>query len=264
MDFVRINNVALHYRLAGPTAAPVLVLINSLGTDARIWDGVIDQLAQHYRVLSYDKRGHGLSDAPPGDYALAHHLNDLFGLVDHLGLQRFALTGVSIGGLIAMGAALRSPQRISSLLVCNSAPKVGDAAFWQARMARVLEHGMAAIADGIMERWFSTIFRAGQSDALAGWRNMLLRADAHGYVATCATLRDSDLTADIGAISVPTLVLAGEDDLATPVPLVRACATAIPGARFHVLPSVGHIPSIEAPDRLASLMRQFIEEANHG
>lgn len=264
MHFARIGTQLLHYRLAGPDGAPVLVLVNSLGTDARIWDGVISRLAGTYRVVSYDKRGHGLSDSPAGDYSLDNHLNDLFGLADHLGLGRFALGGVSIGGLITMGAALRAPERLTALLICDSAPKVGDTAFWAARMAKVRDEGMGAIADGIMERWFSPGFRRTRPDELAGWRNMFLAADAGGYASTCATLRDTDLTDRIGAIDLPTLVVSGEDDLATPVPLVRACAEAIAGARFEIMPGVGHIPSIEQPEALARLMTDFMKEAGHG
>ena len=264
MNFARINGVLLHYRLAGPVGAPVVVLANSLGTDARIWDGVIAKLAGRYRVLSYDKRGHGLSDIPAGDYSLDDHLDDLMGLADHLGITRFALGGVSIGGLIAQGAALRAPERLTALVICNSAAKSGDHAFWTARMEAVLERGVASIADGIMERWFSPAFRAERTEDLAGWRNMFLRSDARGYAATCATLRDADLRERIGAIALPSLLVAGGDDLAMPAAQVEATATAIAGARYVVFPQVGHIPSIEAPDRLADLMTEFFKEAGHG
>lgn len=264
MTFARINGVLLHYRLAGPEGAPVVVLANSLGTDARIWDGVIALLAETYRVVSYDKRGHGLSEVPLGDYSLDDHLDDLFGLVDHLRIERFALAGVSIGGLITQGAALRAPDRLTAIVICNSAPKVGDATLWKARMYLVRENGVAAIADSIMERWFSPDFRSGRPDELAGWRNMFLRADATGYASTCATLRDADLTGQIAAIALPTLVVAGEADLATPVALVATCAAAIADARFEIFPGVGHIPSIEQPEPLARLMLEFLKEAGHG
>ena len=264
MNFARINGVLLHYRLAGPVGAPVVVLVNSLGTDARIWDGVISKLAGRYRVVSYDKRGHGLSDIPAGDYALDDHLDDLFGLVDHLGFERFALAGVSIGGLIAQGAALRAPERLSAVVICNSAAKSGDHAFWTARMEAVLANGVASIADGIMERWFSPAFRAERTEELGGWRNMFLRCDARGYAATCATLRDADLRDRIGAIRLPALLVAGEDDLAMPAAQVEATAAAIAGARFENFPGVGHIPSIEAPEKLADLMTEFFKEAGHG
>lgn len=264
MNFARINGVLLHFRVAGPAGAPVVVLVNSLGTDARIWDGVIARLAGTYRVVYYDKRGHGLSDSPDGEYRLDDHLDDLFGLLDHLGIGRFALAGVSIGGLIAQGAALRAPERLAALIICNSAAKSGDHAFWTARMTAVRDHGMAAIADGIMERWFSPRFRQERTEELAGWRNMFLRCDAKGYAATCATLRDADLRDRIGAIALPTLLVAGEADLAMPVAQVQATAAAIVGARLKIFPGMGHIPSIEAPAELAGLMLDFFKEAGHG
>jgi 3-oxoadipate enol-lactonase len=264
MNFVRINGVLLHYRLAGPVGAPELVFVNSLGTDARIWNDVIDALANDYRILSYDKRGHGLSDAPAGEYSLNDHLDDLQGLVDHVGFGDFALCGVSVGGLISMGMALRASERLRALVLCDTAPKIGDNGFWNTRLNTVLNEGLGAIADGIMQRWFSPHFHANQPDALAGWQNMFLRSDRVGYAATCATLRDADLSQDIGNISTPTLVVTGADDQATPVALVEACANAIPGARFEILPECGHIPSIEQPRKLAALMQQFFEEAKHG
>ena len=264
MDFVRINGVLLHYRLAGPADAPVLALVNSLGTDARIWDRVIAALALRYRVLSYDKRGHGLSDTPAGDYALDDHVADLLGLLDHLGIGRLALAGVSIGGLIAQAVALQASERLSALVLCDTAPKVGDAASWNGRIETVRGQGMAAIADLVMDRWFSPGFQQGHAEELAGWRNLFLRSDPQGYAATCATLRDADLRAEIGAIAAPTLVVAGEADRSTPVDLVRACADAIAGARFEILPGVGHIPSIEQPAALAALIEQFLKENRHG
>lgn len=263
MDFARINGVLLHYRFSGPVGAPVVGLANSLGTDARIWDGVIGRLSSRYRILSYDKRGHGLSDTPPGDYGLDDHVDDLLGLLDHLGIDRLALAGVSVGGLIAQGLALRAPQRLVALVICDTAPKVGDAAGWNTRIDTVRTQGLGAIADVVMDRWFSPYFQQQRQDELAGWRNLFLRSDPAGYTATCATLRDADLTRQIGAITVPTMVVAGEADRSTPVALVRACAEVIPGARFEVLAGVGHIPSIEKPDALAALMTDFLTEVGH-
>lgn len=264
MNCVRIKDVLLHYRLTGPAGAPVLALVNSLGTDARIWDGVIARLSSRYRILSYDKRGHGLSDTPPGDYALDDHVDDLAGLLEHLGIRQLALAGVSVGGLIAQGFALRAPDRLSALVLCDTAPKVGDAAGWNARIDTVRRDGLGAIADMVMDRWFSPGFQQQQPDELALWRNLFLRSDPLGYAATCATLRDTDLSADISRIATPTLVVAGEADRSTPPDLVRACAAAIAGARFETLPDVGHIPSIEQPAALAALIQGFLKENGHG
>jgi 3-oxoadipate enol-lactonase len=264
MAFIRTNGILLHYRLHGPADAPVVALANSLGTDARIWDPVIDILAADYLVLSYDKRGHGLSDAPAGDYSFDDHVGDLAALLDHLGIGRLALAGVSVGGLIAQGFALRHPNRLAALVLCDTAPKLGDAALWEGRMTSVRRNGLASIADAIMERWFSEGFRRARPDELAGWRNLFLRTDPEGYCGTCATLRDTDLSGQVGAIAIPTLVVVGEHDRSTPVAVARACAEAIPGARFENIPGAGHIPSIEQPAALAALMTSFFKEAGHG
>ena len=264
MGFVRCGDVVLRYCVQGRENAPVLALVNSLGTDARIWEGVVDRLLPHYRVISYDKRGHGLSDAPPGDYSLAHHVADLAGLLDHLDVDRLALAGVSVGGLIAQGFALAHPERLNALVLCDTAAQIGSQAMWSDRMAAVRDIGMAALADALVERWFSQTYRDANPDAIAGWRNMLLRMPADGYAGTCATLRDADLTGDIGAIALPTLVVAGEADLATPVDLVRATADRIAGAQFKIIPGAGHIPSIEQPEVLAGLIHNFLSEVGHG
>lgn len=264
MAFARIDRNLLHYRLAGEDGSPPLVFVNSLGTDARIWDEVIARFSDRYLCLSYDKRGHGLSDAPGADYRLDDHLDDLEGLLDHVGIDKSVLVGVSVGGLIGQGLALRAPGRLVGLVLCDTAPKVGDASFWAQRMSAVRQNGMAAIADGIMERWFSPGFRRDRPDELAGWRNLFLRTHAAGYVATCATLRDTDLTDNVGAISPPALVVAGDADLATPVELVRALAAGMPNARFEVLAGAGHIPSIEQPENLSGLINAFLKEVGHG
>ncbi|MHA6300052.1 3-oxoadipate enol-lactonase [Devosia sp. CAU 1758] len=263
MSFARIHGTLLHYRTCGPQGAPALVFVNSLGTDARIWDEVIADLSAHYFCLSYDKRGHGLSDAPEGEYSLDDHLADLEGLLDHIGLDRVVVIGVSIGGLIAQGIALESPQRVAGLVLCCTAPRMGDNAMWDARIETALNQGLLPMADPVMERWFSPDFRGNRPVELAGWRNLFLSTNPQGYAGTCATLRDTDLSAAIADIPAPTLIVAGDADLAAPVELVRNC-TVIPGARFEVLAGVGHIPSIERPAVLAGLITDFLKEVGHG
>ena len=263
MAFATLGGTTLHYRLAGPPAGPALVLANSLGTDARIWDDVIAALSDTYRILSYDKRGHGLSDAPPGPYKIDDHIHDLLGLADHVGFGDFALCGVSIGGLIAQGVALRAPHRLSGLILCDTAPKVGTPEMWNTRIEAVANAGVASISEAILARWFAPSFMTTHSAQYAGWKNLLERTPAHGYAATCASLRDADLTAQIHAITLPTLVVVGEVDGSTPPDLVRAMADLLPDARFKVIPGAGHIPSIEAPDALIALMRSYLAEIGH-
>ncbi len=263
MSFGPLNGVTLHYRLTGPVNGLPLVFANSLGTDARIWDDVIAPLSTTYRILSYDKRGHGLSDAPPGPYSLDEHVDDLLGLADLAGFTRFGLAGVSIGGLIAQRTAIRKPNRIAALVLCDTAAKIGSDRMWNDRIAAVRKSGIASISEMVLDRWFSPSFKTDNPAGYAGWRNLLERTPAEGYAATCISLRDADLTDQLSSIALPTLVVAGEEDRSTPPDLVRATADRIPNARFEIIPGAGHIPSIEAPERLLALMQSYFKEIGY-
>lgn len=264
MDFATLSGVTLAYRQDGPEDGVPLVLANSLGTDARIWDRVIAKLSPRYRVLSYDKRGHGLSDAPQGPYSLDDHLADLLSLTQHLGIPRFALCGVSVGGMIAQLFAARHPEQLSAVVLCNTAARIGDAAFWNSRIETVVKNGVASISEAVLVRWFSPDFRTSRPAEYAGYRNMLERASVDGYIATCAAIRDADLGGEVRRIATPTLVIAGEHDKSTPPDLVRETASLIPNSRFVMIQGAGHIPSIEQPDQLATLIDAHIQEALHG
>lgn len=263
MDFVSLNGVTLAYQLRGPADGKPLVFVNSLGTDARIWDDVVAELAPRYRILTYDKRGHGLSDSPAGPYLLDDLAADLAALTAHLGPARFTLCGVSVGGMIAQLFATQYPDRLDALVLCNTAAKIGELSFWQARINSVQSGGIASISEAVLDRWFSPGFRATRPDQYRGYRNMLERTDAQGYAATCAAIGDADLRSAIGSIATPTLVLAGEHDKSTPPELVRDTAAMIHGTRFRVIDGSGHIPSIERPGLLAALIDEHVQEAHH-
>jgi len=263
MAFASIGGLTLHYQLSGPAGAPPLVFANSLGCDLRIWDEVVAKLGDRYRVLRYDKRGHGLSDAPPAPYTLDDHAGDLLGLLDHLGLARVALAGISVGGLVAQRLALRAPERLAALALCDTAAKIGNDALWAERIAAVEGEGIAAISAAVLGRWFTADFPRLRPAEFAGWRNMLERSPAAGYAGTCAALRDADLRAEIGAIAIDTLVVVGEADLSTPPELVRETARLLPRARFHVLPGCGHLPPLEQPALLAAILTTYLEELGH-
>lgn len=260
MPFADVRDGVLHYRLGGPEGRPLLVLSNSLGTDLRIWDEVVRRLGAAFRILRYDKRGHGLSFATPAPYAIADHVADLEGLLDRLGLGPGIFCGLSVGGLIVQGLTARSPRRVRAIVLADTAARIGDAASWNARIAAVEAGGCAAVAEAVMERWFSPAFRAERPVDLVGWRTMLERTTVSGYAGTCAALRDADLTADLARIDVPALVLCGSRDLATPPDLVEATARAIPGASFRVIDGVGHLPCIEAPEVFADAVLTFCRE----
>jgi 3-oxoadipate enol-lactonase len=263
MSFASINGTTLHYRLTGAPDGLPLILVNSLGTSLHIWDDVLALLGLRYRVLCYDKRGHGLSDAPPGPYSLDDHVADLLGLAKSRGFKRYSICGISIGGMIAMRVAAQHPDKVRRLVLCDTAPRIGTAQMWNDRIEEVRQGGMAAIADTVLGRWVSPGYRELRAADFAGWRNMLERCPAEGYVASCASVRDTDLAADIGRISAPTRVIAGENDLATPPDAVRQLASAIAGAEFRLIRGAGHVPSIEQPERLCELICEHLREVVH-
>jgi len=261
MSFVRANGGVVHYRDEGPREAPAVVLTNALGSDLRIWDEVAQRLTSEFRVIRYDKRGHGLSETGPDRADMADYAGDLGGLLDALGLARATIVGLSIGGLIAQELYRRRPKLFAALVLSDTGAKIGDDASWDGRIAAIEAGGIEAIADGVLERWFTPDFRARRADELMGWRTMLVRTPQQGYLAACGALKRADLRPYAGAIAVPTLLLVGDQDGSTPVALVRETAAMIPGSRFEILAGAGHIPGIEQPDATAALIAGHMRRA---
>lgn len=259
--FVAVGGIVLHAERRGNPEAPTIVFANSLGTDARIWQGVLARLPDRYATLVYDKRGHGLSDSPEGPCSLEDHAGDLLGLLDQFGMTRVALVGLSVGGMIAQIVAAAHPERVAALVLCDTAATIGDAATWDARIAAVQAGGLDPLADGVLQRWFTPAYRSGSPAFLRGWRNMLTRQPPGGYAATCAAIRDADLTARAAIIRAPTLCIVGDQDLSTPPELVRSTAALIPGAQFATIAGAGHIPCIEQPAILATMIADHLAAA---
>lgn len=264
MEFVSINGYTFHYRREGLLAGLPLIFLNSLGTDLRIWDKLVPHFAGRYQIIRYDKRGHGLSDAPPGPYQLSDHTADLTGLLDHLGLAKAVLVGNSVGGMIALDFAIRHPERVETLILCDTAAKIGTADYWHERITAVRSQGIAPLAEAILSRWFSPAFAAQQPAAYRGYYNMLTRTPQEGYAATCEAIRDADLRDQVGQIQGQALVLCGAEDGATPPELVRGLAEGLgrvgTRGRFALIAQAGHIPSIEQPATMAALIHTFLEE----
>jgi 3-oxoadipate enol-lactonase len=265
MRFAELHGLVFHYRWSdkGP-GKPVLVFANAVGTDFRIWDEVANRLGESVSILAYDKRGHGLSDLGSPPYALVDHVDDLAHLLDHLAISSAVICGLSVGGLIVQGLAIKRPELVRGLILCCTALKIGTADLWEARIRTVEEGGIAAIADGTMMRWFTPAFRTPDNSLFAGSRTMLLRQDARGYTGTCTALRDADFTATAGNIAAPTLCVAGDGDPSTPPELVKTLADAIKGSRFAVIEKCGHLPCLEQPARLAALITSFIADLGKG
>ncbi|MFN3524451.1 MAG: 3-oxoadipate enol-lactonase [Paracoccus sp. (in: a-proteobacteria)] len=246
----------LHYRLDGPEGAPVVMLANSLGTDLRLWDDLIPLLPQGLRYLRYDKQGHGLSDLGRAD-RIADHAADAAALIEAVVGGPVLMVGLSIGGLIAQRLASDRADLVRALVLSNTAARLGTALSWQARIDAVAACGTTVIADAVMERWFAAPFRA--RPELALWRNMLARTSTDGYIAACRALAGADQTRATAALRVPTLVIAGDQDGASPPDLVRATADLIAGAEFHLIPGAGHLPCVETPAAMAAILSPFLE-----
>lgn len=259
MQFARINDAVIHYQLIGaPQGKPVIVFVNSLGTDFRIWRDVIVRLAGDFAIISYDKRGHGLSELGDAPHTIATHAADLTGLLDLLSVKSAIVCGLSIGGLIAQGLYAARPELVQKLILCDTAHKVGTAESWGARIAAAEQDGISSFADTVMKMWFTPDFHARRADELTGYRTMLTRQPVDGYTAACEALREADFTASAGKIAVPALCVVGDQDGSTPPALVKSLADLIPNARYEVIRDAGHIPCVEQPEALVALIRDFV------
>lgn len=264
MAFARVNGVVLHHAVRGRSDGPTLVFSNSLGTDFRIWDAVEALLEDDFRLVFYDKRGHGLSEVTPQPYALSDHVNDLAALLDHLRVSNATIVGLSVGGLIAQGLATLRPELVQALALCDTAHKIGTDDLWNSRIAAVNESGISAVSDGIMQRWFTPSYRTPDNPDFVGYTAMLTRTTIDGYAGTCAALRDADLTESTRALRVPTLCIVGDQDGSTPPDLVRELASLIEGSRLEIVEDAGHLPCIEQPEKTAELIRSFLVQAKIG
>lgn len=266
MRFARVNGVVLHHEVSGADGGgdrPVVVFSNSLGTDLRIWDAVVDALAGDYRIIRYDKRGHGLSEATPAPYRMTDHVADLSALLDHLGVRRAAIVGLSVGGMIAQGLAALRPDLVTALVLSNTAHRIGTAELWNDRIETVTSRGIGAMSDAILERWFTPSFRSADNPDFKGYEAMLTRTPVAGYAGTCAALRDADLTESTRALALPVLLIGGDQDGSTPPDLVRSTAALIASSRFELIEGSGHIPCVERPEVFARLVSGFLREAGH-
>jgi len=243
--------------LSGPEGAPPLVLSNSLGTDRGLWDAQVAAFARSRRVLRYDTRGHGRSDAPPGDYAIDRLGRDVLAVMDHAGFAAADVCGVSIGGLTALWLGIHADGRVRRLVLANTAARVGSDAFWADRIALVRDQGLSAVADLTMERWFTAPFRAARPEVVARMRDTLLAVPVAGYVGCCAALRDADLRADAARVAAPCLVVTGRHDLATPPAAGEWLAATVPGARL-VSFDAAHLANVECGAAFTAAVDQFL------
>ncbi|MEM9097804.1 MAG: 3-oxoadipate enol-lactonase [Pseudomonadota bacterium] len=258
MKFVRLNGTTLRYRVSGAAEGPAIVFANSLGTDLTVWDEVVERLPDTYRMVGFDKRGHGLSAMPEGPVRIEDYATDLVHLANHLGIKDFIVCGVSVGGLIAQATATLAPNRVRGIVLSNTGAKIGNDAMWNERIAIAETQGMEAMADAVMERWFPSAFHASNPELIAGYRAMLTRTPAAGYASTSRAIRDADFIQSTSQLTLPTLCIGGELDGATPTSLVKELAGLIPGAEYHEIPGCGHLPSVQNPEACTNAILAFL------
>jgi 3-oxoadipate enol-lactonase / 4-carboxymuconolactone decarboxylase len=258
VPFSTIDNRRLFYRIEGREDAPVLVLAHSIGADHGMWDLQVPDLISSFRVLRYDIRGHGASDAPSRDYSIEELGREVLGLADTLKISQFAFCGLSLGAAIGQWIAIHAADRLTRLVLANTSPQFGPRANWDARRKAVLDGGMAAIVELVMQRFFSPETLARGDVYAAAVRSVLVGTDPIGYAGCCSALRDLDHTQLVKQVRVPTLVIAGDRDVATPWSgHGEILAREIPNAQAVRLPAA-HLSNIERPRSFTAALFSFL------
>lgn len=261
MPYLDLDDVKLHYLDEGdPNGAPV-VFANSLGTSLHLWDKILPLLPAGLRIIRYDKRGHGQSSVPPAPYSMGALVRDVEHLLDHLEVKDAMFVGLSIGGLIAQGLAAKRLDLVCAVVLSNTGAKIGTRDMWADRIATVRAGGIAAIAEPVLERWFSKAFLT--SDELPYWHDMLVNTPVDGYTGCSAAIAGTDFITPTSGLRLPAMGIAGSEDGATPPDLVRETIGLIPGSRFELIRRAGHLPCVEDPETYATLLTSFLQETGH-
>ena len=261
MQILQLDNVDLHFCEDGDPEGRPVVFANSLGTDLRLWDKIIPMLPDGLRLIRFDKRGHGLTSCPKPPFTMGALVSDIEALCDHLDVKDAVIVGCSVGGLIAQGIAVKRTDQVRAMVLANTGAKIGTAEMWQDRIDAVAAGGIEAIAEAILDRWFSKDFL--QSAELAAWRCMLTRTPGDGYMGVSAAISGTDFYTTTASLTLPTLAIAGSEDGATPPDLVRETAALVKGSRFELIRGAGHLPMVEKPREFADLLTGFLKEVGH-
>ena len=264
MALIKLNDAQIYYQWDGPEKAPVVVFSNSLGTSHRMWDPQLNAFTRDFRVLRYDSRGHGQSSSTPGPYTIEQLAGDVVQLLDALKLDRVYFCGLSMGGMIGMFLGAAHASRFHKIVLCNTAAKIGTPDIWNARITAVQQGGMKAVAGGVIDRWLTAAYRAAHPGDTAQVLTMLESCNPAGYTASCCAVRDADFRQKLATIHVPTQIIAGAHDPATPPSDGRFLSEQIPGAKYVEL-SAAHLSNIEARDDFNREVLAFLKsQGAHG
>jgi 3-oxoadipate enol-lactonase len=252
------DGTGLEYEVLGPQEAPALLLMNSLGTDMSMWGQQVPVLSESHRLVTYDQRGQGASDAPPGPYSIEMLGADAFDLMASLGSESFSICGLSMSGQIGLWMAGTQPERILRAIFANTAAVIGNQELWNERIEKVKGEGMSGIRDGVLARFFTPGFIANGSDVVRRFRRMLDEAPPEGYIGGCTAVRDADLRGFVPGIRVPSLIVAGAEDFAAPPEDSEWLADAIPASELKILAGAAHISNAEQPHAFNEVVTRFL------
>ncbi len=247
----------LHVEVSGAESAPALMLSNSLGTTLNMWDQQVDAWSQHFRVIRYDRRGHGGSGAPAGPYSMERFGRDVIAVLDALKVKKTNWCGLSMGGMVGQWLGAYAPDRVERLVLSNTNSYYADKAPWNDRIRFLQNNGLGKLVDPNMERWFTAGFRQSAPEVLARMKEIFLTTNRAGYIACCEAIRDMDFRTSNPSIKVPTLVIVGAQDPATPPSAGEAIANQIPGAKLVSL-DAAHIANMEQPKLYTETVLDFL------
>ena len=251
------DGCALHVEVEGREGAPALMLSNSLGTNLHMWDDQAGELAKHFRLVRYDRRGHGRSAVPPGPYSMERFGRDVLAILDALKIEKTNWCGLSMGGMVGQWLGAHAPTRVNKLILSNTAPYYADKAPWEERIAFVREKGLGALVDANMQRWFTESFRKSHPHVIDRMKGIFTGTDLKGYIACCEAIRDMDFRESNPRVKAPTMVIVGAQDPATPPAQGEAIAQAIPGAKIASI-DAAHIANIEQPQVYTKTVLDFL------
>ena len=257
MPQINADGCAIHVEVEGPERAPVLMLSNSLGTNLHMWDEQVAPFTGHFRLVRFDRRGHGKSAVPKGPYSMERLGRDVLAIIDGLGIEKINWCGLSMGGMEGMWLGANAPSRIDKLILSNTASYFPDKTMWNSRIQLVREKGLPGIVDANMERWFTKAFRERSPQTLARIREMFLATAIEGYIGCGEAIREMDHRPLLARIKAPTLVIAGRHDPATTLEAGEFIAQHIPGAELAVL-DTAHIANMEQPQAYADTVLGFL------
>ncbi|MDT8328838.1 MAG: 3-oxoadipate enol-lactonase [Roseovarius sp.] len=261
MAFAEFDDIRLHYLDEGDPAGAPIVFAHALGTGTLLWDKVIPHLPPGLRIIRYDARGHGLSSCPPAPYSMGTLVRDAERLLDHLSVRDAMVVGLSIGGMVAQGLAVKRPDLIRAMVLSNTAAKIATPEIWASRIATARAGDMAELARASCERWFPRAFL--KENRHLPWLELLTRHDPEGYIGCASAISGTDFYTPTSGLRLPVLGIAGADDGSTPPDLVRETVDLIPGSQFQLIRRAGHVPPVDQPETYAAHLAAFLRATGH-